>query len=409
VWQSSGSPPPFLMEGLPFLPNSSCQFMSIFLADCSQLLNKVYDIQMFVFFHIPKTAGTTFRELLVEKLQPIKKLYVSDVSQISYISDEQLNSYDFVSGHVGTALLARLKPDCKKLTMLRDPLARTISQYQYLKKLTISYDVASDPYGNQFGDNTLKQLLEGTGDVFVNGLFRNTQTWSLVCGHQQAYRRVDLPDHEVLAIAKENLEGMDFFGIVEKMESSLALLNQTFGLNVDVVTGSAVVSNPSSFKDTDYSHFHSMILENNQLDVALYAWAVERFEQRVLLADRSSIGQKTELNHVKRPPNSFPTWHFDSDISLGALSIGLLKQRVADAEMIMSSQSKVNKELRAWAEQSESLLQSERKLVSELKQWAEGLDEALTAERDTSRQLREWAERTEIQLRQEREKSKDPQ
>lgn len=92
---------------------------------------------MIFFFHIPKTAGTSVREQIIFhlKIKAEKRLNVKDISDIAYMPDQVLNSFDFISGHVGIQLLNRIERPTVRLIFLRNPVARTRSQYQYLKKI----------------------------------------------------------------------------------------------------------------------------------------------------------------------------------------------------------------------------------------------------------------------------------
>jgi len=114
-----------------------------------------------LFFHIPKTAGTSVREQIIFhlKMKPEKRLNVKDISDIAYMPHQVLNSFDFISGHIGIQLLNRIERPTVKLIFLRDPVARTRSQYQYLKKLAAKDASFNGYYSNILCGRTLKEVL----------------------------------------------------------------------------------------------------------------------------------------------------------------------------------------------------------------------------------------------------------
>lgn len=312
--------------------------------------------QPFVFLHIPKAAGTTLREIVCAEINPKQRLNIDDISRIAYTSDEWLNSHDFISGHFGVSLLSRLNAGCRVITMLRHPVARTISQYKYFKQLAVQGGDFNG-YAELVRDRGLKNVLSDRSDVYANSLFRNTQTWALVSDYQHHYRDFLMPDDEVLAIAKERLEKMNFFGLVEAMEDSLRGLNAVFGWNIKVEDAILVKSNSSSNVPEDNDEgLKDIILEHNQLDLALYNWAGIRFREKLSVLSESQISHQPAIAELTDWKNlRFPEYLSSEAFSLAnrEISIKLLMERVLLAEATMSQQSIVNKELRRWAEDAE--------------------------------------------------------
>ena len=90
---------------------------------------------MHIFFHVPKAAGTTFREMLRLEISAQKVLSLRGAVGLSFITDNALNSMDLISGHVGVNLLNRISRPYVSLSILRDPVSRVFSQYRYVKSL----------------------------------------------------------------------------------------------------------------------------------------------------------------------------------------------------------------------------------------------------------------------------------
>lgn len=89
-----------------------------------------------LFMHIPKTAGTALREAIepnfrmseIAYLYPDATLFPADTTLWS-LTLEQRSRLRFVIGHFGFGVHRSLPGPCEYVTILRDPIQRTISQY----------------------------------------------------------------------------------------------------------------------------------------------------------------------------------------------------------------------------------------------------------------------------------------
>lgn len=103
---------------------------------------------LWFFVHIPKTAGSSFRTELTGILQPQFNLRIDardpslsrarrrDQAIGELIGTYAERRYRFASGHVTFAEAQRIRdalPQTKFITMLRDPVARVVSQYRYFR------------------------------------------------------------------------------------------------------------------------------------------------------------------------------------------------------------------------------------------------------------------------------------
>lgn len=123
-------------------------FNTLFTHGFKSFINENRDQQgdLWFFVHIPKTAGTSFRAELADVLTPEANLHVYDevdgaphrakltraVDQ--FFAADDATPHRFASGHIPTELLeqkweGRAAP--KLFTILRDPVARFISDYRY--------------------------------------------------------------------------------------------------------------------------------------------------------------------------------------------------------------------------------------------------------------------------------------
>ena len=357
---------------------------------------------MFVFLHIPKAAGTTVRELIKDQLKPDKPIRIDDISRIAYMPDKWLNSHDFITGHFGASLLNRLDSGAKKYTMLRDPVARVKSQYMYLKKLA-TLDVSFNGYSSFIGGKGLYTLLEDRSDPLINSLFRDTQIWSLVSDYQHHYRNFDASDDDILEIAKHNLSAFDCFGIVERMNDSIQVINACFDWNIDIKTAGLVRENtsfPESLTDNEVQ-LDDFIRENNKLDILLYEWALKEID---IFPKRNSETQTDAfISLPDRPVINIRSLVNEIDSSNSELSNELIKQRVLNLEVYNSELADINQKLSQWAENADIALGKEKELSAKFRQWAENADIALAKEKELCAKFRQWAENSDIALAKEKE------
>lgn len=243
---------------------------------------------MHIFFHVPKAAGTSFREMLRHEISAQKVLMLQGAGGLAYITDDMLNGMDLISGHIGINLLKRINRPFISVSILREPISRVVSQYRYLRYLAQQKDALS-AQRDAFFKKSLEELLRDVDYPVVESTLRNTQTWLFASDWQAPLRDFSLSHEEVLARAKANLERLDFFGIVEELDLTYRAMNRKFhwGLLNDFVLnrteGEEVKLDPGLVEQ---------IILNNHLDVELYAWAKKRFFEKceqILAVDRFTI------------------------------------------------------------------------------------------------------------------------
>lgn len=345
---------------------------------------------MFAFLHIPKTAGTTVREMLREAIRPRNPLVIDDVSRIAYRTDAELASHDFVAGHFGVALFGRLPREAKRFTVLRHPLARVQSQYRYLRRLA-SLDVDFNGYANCLRGRSLHEILQDRSDPFLNSLFRDTQTWALVTDYQHQYRDHCGDPSAALDLAKRNLMAFDAFGLVERMHDTIIDLNRRFGWSLDPKLWAQVRENgsPGGFDEgtEDDVTLADLVRTNNPLDWALHEWATMVFEQRTAEVPAAGIPPSTTRAGTD-DSGEVASLHIDPERADGAVSFELMRIRAFAAERASGSLRRLNEETKAWALRAESSLAKERALSADLRAWALRAEEMLARERETTARLR---------------------
>jgi hypothetical protein len=103
--------------------------------------------QTIIFTHVPKTGGTTLdhimhamaaigrkrgRRLTFQREGvPPPHARIQEFLSLDHLSDDQLSDCDYLSGHFPFGIHHRLKRPCLYITLLRDPVARLLSNVRF--------------------------------------------------------------------------------------------------------------------------------------------------------------------------------------------------------------------------------------------------------------------------------------
>jgi hypothetical protein len=236
--------------------------------------------ERFFFVHIMKTGGATLRrhiednfpgavypdaELDRANLQEANML-VSHLLQLSAERHAAIRAY---TGHFPYVATRLLDMPLTTLSLLREPVARTISYLKHCKR-----------YQPQHRDLALEAIYEDP--FFYPTLIHNHQTKIFAMTEAdglESYMDVIPLDERRFRVAAGNLEEVDVLGVHERHDDFLEVLQHRFGWRFRR-RGSWRVSEetwdvPSSFR--------RRIAEDNDADVALYEHA------RSLLSRRSRV------------------------------------------------------------------------------------------------------------------------
>ncbi len=93
-----------------------------------------------IFFHIPKTAGTSFTKLLaqvygLENIYSISgQRHEEDIARFKSFGKEKRDSYRVVTGHRSDKLLDDVKEPAFYIAFLREPIDLALSSYHYIQQ-----------------------------------------------------------------------------------------------------------------------------------------------------------------------------------------------------------------------------------------------------------------------------------
>ena len=253
------------------------------------------DPRPWYFLHIPKTAGTSFRVLLENSFHLRQICPAYEFHAISRYSDEQLQQFRLFRGHMGYSLVNYLPVKPRTMVMLRDPMERAVSHFEYisrdpahprhriiherklgLKDYLLDPELSAEvtnaqvrPLAHVADRGTLKELLAGSDDQ---------------AGFARVWRRrikdVLPPDDELLDVALRRLEAVDFVGTAETLDKGMEVAAWLLG----APTGQSLPSlnvNPGRTRLADLPADVLELLEQaTVLDRRLYARGRELFARQ---------------------------------------------------------------------------------------------------------------------------------
>ncbi len=247
------------------------------------------------FLHIPKTAGTTLRRIL-EPLWPIDTVCPHHLWR-GFLNQPPAAMRDSLLywGHFGARFDPFFEAAFATVTMVRSPVERVISMHRFVQQRPKSqwHDLATrvaptfsafirHPDGRKICRNGQARAL---GDLEVPGEL--AAYWAGAAVDDEILEFPDQPDAVLLDNGRATLERCRAVGVAEHFDISVQVILDALGaLAVGPVAPANVAdapSSPAALSDADLE----LVLELNQLDLALYREAVDR-----LAADRRALARR---------------------------------------------------------------------------------------------------------------------
>lgn len=247
------------------------------------------------FLHIPKTAGLTLRSILDQHFALQEICPADNWRSLRALPPGQLSRYRLVRGHFPFGVGEHLPRRPVYATLLRDPVERVLSQYDYVRR-----DTSNGPLHEMVRAMTLEEYLD---DEFLREeTIHDIQTRYLAPA-------TVMPDdidvvapvrHTGVVRAKTNLQQCAFVGLTERMHDSVRLLAYTFGWRRRRTFQTQNVALARPQRADVPARVIDKILSCNTADQELYAFGCALFQERVdQMVDELLDRQQ---DHVPRQP-----------------------------------------------------------------------------------------------------------
>lgn len=252
--------------------------------------------ELLFFLHIPKTAGISLTAIIDANFPPNAIFEAHDWTEagdvIERMSTVEMARVRCVRGHYwfgpgDRAVHDRFAVDPVVITVLRDPVARTVSAHQHVMRWPEHWLREKIGIGEE-GTMSLHDFVEhpeAQGEIanlqtrlIVGAIPGNTLQPDLGPDPEEAVR---FADEELLELAKRRLDSFAWVGLTERMEASVRLLTSRMGwAAVDELPNLNLNPVPSAEVELS-AETRDAILERNALDLELYAYAGERLEREL--------------------------------------------------------------------------------------------------------------------------------
>jgi len=220
---------------------------------------------LFIHLHIPKTGGTTLRDIIqrqyrAEKILMIPKLEESE-NILKEVSTSQINQLKLIQGHLKYGIHNHFHRRAKYFAIIRDPINRVLSTFYYV------LSQKNNPQNLSTSNNqmTIYDFVQsGVNPFLING-----QT-KLISGKTGNIDNPIIESEELFSLAKENIENdFLFLGITEMFDETILILKNMLGWHMPYYS----IANRTKKKpnyDAVNPTIISFIKEHNQLDIKLY-------------------------------------------------------------------------------------------------------------------------------------------
>ena len=166
-----------------------------------------------IFLHIQKTAGTSVSEHILKYLWHKRTMRWGDYLTIP---KSELMKYYYISGHFGFDYIKNILDGSYSFTFLRNPVERILSYYTFSRQLPLNEQTKKFRVFDLIHQMTFKEFVESDNPLIKLSI-DNLQTWLLACNYSNAIREKlkNVPEHEILGMAKENLSRLSYVGFKE--------------------------------------------------------------------------------------------------------------------------------------------------------------------------------------------------
>lgn len=232
------------------------------------------------FLHIPKCAGTSVNWHLKKHLGSARSGRAVMLNAIEMKmsgqrpTPEQIRAAPFVAGHCGWEDIAGLANTHFRFTVLRKPVERTLSFYDFCRSLPSE---KSAPHFPIRAAQTLSfEEFCSADDPAIRMFVDNVQARTLARSYLSLYD--DLPE-DWQSIARTNLTALDFVAISEKLDAHLPALCRRTGLPTPKQSVKRNVRSATNANLPSLERAHDILAERISADQRLYELGLELAER----------------------------------------------------------------------------------------------------------------------------------
>ena len=258
------------------------QFGSMTSTQTKSLQYQLQQDDQLCLLHIPKTAGSTLTALMDTNFH-VHEIFPG--TSIGDCSAEELSQYRLFRGHYDYNVNRFFPKPLVYTTMLREPIERVISLYEFWKRDVERGGGVGDR--RERSDDLRRASMEG-----LEGFVCNEDPWVRLRTCNRQVRQIALgvggiktspsegiPDDELLDMAKQHLDECAFWGLTERFQESIFLMAYIFGWYPVADVQNLRVAKRKLRKDSVEPAVLQRIQDVNQLDIALYDYAQEKFQE----------------------------------------------------------------------------------------------------------------------------------
>ncbi|MDP6726841.1 MAG: sulfotransferase family 2 domain-containing protein [Candidatus Marinimicrobia bacterium] len=228
-----------------------------------------------IFLHLPRTGGTTLRDILTKQYSDQEtfenKTLLDTDGNFNENRVNQMSGYKLIKGHVYFGVHTFIPQTCSYFSMMRDPVERTISAYNYIKKR------ANHPYHELANSLSIEKFIKSGENKMVN----NGQT-RLIAGRETSLNiPFDKLDKSHLETAKKNItDHFLLIGLTERYDETILLLKHMLRWDTPYYSIANAIKRDERTKHIE-PKLKELIIEYNQLDVQLYDYVSRLFDEQI--------------------------------------------------------------------------------------------------------------------------------